>query len=188
MQSEILDLQGVVAQLERLSIETRRWKRAVVVLSVALILNAAWILYDGLVRLRVVSAQTFVLSGSDGATRAVLSTAASGAPGLTMLDQNGKSRLIARLDDLGLPSIALRSEDERPRATIEVTKDGTVGVMLHESGGAARAMLSAGADGLPALSMYDSKANVRVIMALNAADQSLLGFRDGAGGVIWSAP
>ncbi|MBI3912033.1 MAG: hypothetical protein HY320_14020, partial [Armatimonadetes bacterium] len=91
MTSQTPDWQAVLARLERLEAQNRRWKMAVLaacLLAGAALLTAPAVSQEQ--RGRMVTAERFVLVDARGNTRATLGATAEGAPRLDLLDAAGK--------------------------------------------------------------------------------------------------
>ena len=130
------------------------------------------------VPLKIVTATEFRLADGDR-TRASLAMT-DGAPGFTLFDTQGRTKLRSALDAQGRPSVSLfsdTSDPSKPAAVIEVDEkgahvlfhgagnqqsylfqklDGTSGIVLTDSTGAHRSEIKLAPDGAIDLSLMDA--------------------------------
>ena len=153
------DDQAVLARLEHLERQQRRWRGAAVVGGLALVSLA---LMGQKPAGRTVEAERFVLRDSAGRARAEL----------VMVD--------------GEQSVALRFKDGdgMPRLTLG-TENGAAVVVLNEAGGKLRAGLVALPHGAPGLNLYDGTGKPRAELSLTRDGSPALTFNDRDGFATW---
>lgn len=116
---------------------------------------------------KVITAQTFRLTDSEGVPRANLSCRADGSPGLTLLDKAGKSRAAFEMVD-GAPGVVLYDTAGKVRARLTVQSDDNAGLALHDRSGVLRAAIRLRADGSPTASLHDPDGKVRASLDVQA--------------------
>jgi hypothetical protein len=190
---------AVGRRLDQLERENRRWRRLALgtwlaVAAIGLLGQSAAPPARPVGASRVIEGERFVLRDSagrvgatlgwetdtprlalhdpDGRPRAVLSVAAGGAPGLTLLDADGQTaRAALVVGPDGAPGLALFDPAGKPRLAV---------ALFHASGPAAR---SAGRrEPTPAMVVYDATGVVRVTVGLRASEAAGLELADGRGG------
>lgn len=118
-----------------------------------------------------VRAQKFVLTGSDGSTRAQLQSAGKGAVALTFHDSDGKMAMLLGLDPTGSPTIAL-VKDGKVRAGLELDRTNSQPRITLR--GAGEGKIEVGYDGKDnaSVGLHDSTGKLRVSISLDAAGEA----------------
>jgi hypothetical protein len=120
---------------------------------------------------KVLTAQAFRLTDSQGTTRASLACRPDGSPGLTLLDKSGKSRAAFEMAE-GAPSLVLYDAEGKLRARLTVQPDDNVGLALNDKGGTLRATVRLRADGSPTLSLHDADGKARATLETKPDDST----------------
>ena len=82
---------------------------------------------------KVIRATQFILEDETGNTRATLAVSKGRRPGLTLLDEKGKSRVMLTAATAG-PGLLLFDDTGKTRARLDVSKDGPVLRLRDETG------------------------------------------------------
>jgi hypothetical protein len=194
MQSSTLDVQSLVARVERLERQNRLFKR----LELFLLLSPAILIVMAQARpRRTVQADEFQLIDASGSVRARLSMEAAGRPTLNLLDEKGIPVVsLAAGDD---PFLVLKRAGGKEEVALGAYK-GSYGLGLYDK--KIRAGLTV-QNGAPGLSLFDESGDEQVKLLVNDVGPLLeisnkSGFTSGAGPagffltldgkVRWSAP
>jgi hypothetical protein len=186
----------VMARLDRLERESRRWRR------VAL---GSWLAIAALLLLgqsppqvsrpaspaRTVEAERFVLRDARGHAGATLGWEADDTPRLTLHDPAGQPRTLLTVGAGGAPGLSLLDADGKTvRAALVVGPDGAPGFALFDPAGKprlaaalfhARAGPTSGSQPAPAIVAYDAAGVARLTFGLRGADIAGLDLADGRG-------
>jgi hypothetical protein len=194
MQSSTLDVQSLVARVERLERQNRLFKR----LELFLLLSPAILIVMAQARpRRTVQADEFQLIDASGSVRARLSMEAAGRPTLNLLDEKGIPVVsLAAGDD---PFLVLKRAGGKEEVALGAY-NGSYGLGLYDK--KIRAGLTV-QNGAPGLDLFDEVGDERAKLLLNDVGPLLElsnrgGFTSGAGPagfflaqegkVCWSAP
>lgn len=114
-----------------------------------------------------VRAHKFVLTDSDGSTRAQLQSAGRGAVALTFHDTDGKMGMLLGLDPHGSPTIAMM-KDGKVKAGVELDKVNSQPLITLR--GAGESKVEVGYDGKDnaSVGLHDTSGNLRVSITLDA--------------------
>jgi hypothetical protein len=187
----------VMARLDRLERESRRWRR------VAL---GSWLAIAALLLLgqsqpqaqrpagpaRPVEAERFVLRDARGRVGATLGWEADSTPRLVLHDPVGQPRTLLTVGAGGAPGLSLLDADGKTvRAALVVGPDGAPGFALFDPAGKPRlaaALFHAGGTGpgkgsepAPAIAAYDAAGVARATFGLRGTDVAGLELADGRG-------
>jgi hypothetical protein len=149
---ELPTIEAMAQRLERLERENRRWRRAGIVVALAL---AALPMIAGASRddrTTVLEAQRLILKGQDGKVYAelgVLTNKARGTefPQLSLYDQRGKTRVELAVGPNGFPELRFRDEDQRTRCSLAMLPDGLTQLGFHQKDGWGQLSLGSFRDG-----------------------------------------
>ena len=112
--------------------------------------------------------------GSDGITRAVLTTLEDGRPSLTMIDAQGRNRVWLFLSsDDGSPNLILIDKSR---------------IVLMDGAGEIRSALRLDDTGSPIFSSMDANGSLRTLLRLTADGSPVTELYDQNGAILWSAP
>ncbi len=187
----------VMARLDRLERESRRWRRMAL---------GSWLAIAALLLLgqspppalkpaspaRTVEAERFVLRNARGRAGATLGWEADDTPRLILHDPAGQPRTLLTVGPGGTPGLSLLGADGKTvRAALVVGPDGAPGFALFDPAGkprlAAALFHSRGAAGAakpepaPAIVAYDTAGVVRATFGLRATDVAGFELADGRG-------
>jgi hypothetical protein len=180
----------VLARLDRLERETRRWRRAAL---------GAWLAIAALLLLgqsppraarpanpaRTIEAERFVLRDARGRTGATLGWEADDTPRLVLHDPAGQPRTLLTVGAGGAPGLSLLAADGKTvRAALVVGPDGAPGFALFDAAGKPRlaaalfhrsvaAAAGRGPEPAPALVAYDAAGVVRATFGIRELDAGL---------------
>lgn len=146
----VSDVQRRLAALEAAN---RRLRRAVIALSLSLVVIAGVGMSAGQ---RVVEASGFVLRDAEGRARAQLAES-NGVPSLSLYDEAGTVRLALAVDREG-PIINLFSPSGQPRAVL-AERESRSFLVLRDADGAPRAAIAVQESGQPSLYLLDEALN-----------------------------
>ena len=133
----------------------------------------------------VVRATQFILEDKQGKPRIGLGTIMD-EPVLSMIDANGKIRIVIDITKKDGPRMALLDENEETRALLNLLPKGGALFRLNDTKGNTRAMLSGLGDGA-GLSLFDVNGKPRVVMDVNKKDGAGMTMFDERGNPIWAA-
>jgi len=189
----------VMARLDRLERESRRWRR--VALGSWLAIAALLLLGQSPPRAprpaspaRTVEAERFVLRDARGRAGAMLGWEADDTPRLVLHDPTGQPRTVLAIGAGGAPGLTLLDADGKTvRAALVVGPDGAPGLALFDPAGKPRlaaalfhasgsARATSGREPAPAIVAYDAAGVVRATFGLRGADATAgLELADGRG-------
>jgi hypothetical protein len=186
----------VMARLDRLERESRRWRR--VALGSWLAIGALLLLGQSSPRAtrpasptRTVEAERFILRDARGRSGATLGWAPDDTPRLTLHDPAGQARTLLTVGAGGAPGLSLLDTDGKTvRAALIVGPDGAPGLALFDSAGKPRlaaalfhtsAGAARGSQTAPAIVAYDTAGVARVTFGLRGPDVAGLELTDGRG-------
>ena len=178
---------SLLARLDRLERESRRWKRAAL---------ASWVAIAVLFLLgqspprpggpgRAVEAQRFFLRDARGRPGATLGWETDGTPRLALHDPAGRARAMLAVGAGGAPGLALLDTDGTTvRATLLVGPDGEPGFALFDPvwtprlavvlfHGSPAGRPTSGAEPAPAVVTYDAAGVVRTTFGIRGSDAGL---------------
>lgn len=121
----------------------------------------------------VTKTERLEIVGSDGTTRAVMTTLEDGRPSLTMIDEQGRDRAWLFLSTDGSPNLVLIDNSRL------VLMDGT---------GEIRSALRLDDTGSPIFSNMDAAGSLRALIRLTADGSPMTELYDKDGASLWSAP
>ena len=171
------ELDVLNARLARIEAENRRWKRAVLAVSV----GAMAFLALGAARgRRVVEATEFRLLDEKGSIRGVM-TSSKGFVSISLNNAAGRSRASLLVGDDGNPRLDLIGRGDAVRASLGLTGDGAGSLTLMDGKKHARARLFLGAGDAPALELSDETEKPRAAVLVTAEGEAAVGLSDAEG-------
>jgi hypothetical protein len=110
---------------------------------------------------KTVEAQSFILRGSDGQTRATLSTLPD-VTALMMTDGKGTPRIFVSIGADGSPSLTMADASGTQRLLLASLPNGAPSLGMYDANKKLRSILGVDPSGTPALSLFDAEQNVKV--------------------------
>ena len=194
-------MEKILARLQRLERESRRWKimgmLAVLCLVVVLLVGAAK--SDRPEAVGEVRAKQFVLVDARGTVLARFGALQHGSLGLGLYDAGNKSRVLLAIDPEGASSLSLISRDGKSSLLLKADAAGTAGLRLFDKQWKTRASLATWPDGSPFLQLADRDGRERALLGytelvptstgeiIRRPESSLI-LMNGDRTVLWRAP
>jgi hypothetical protein len=150
-------LEKLASRIARLE---QRLRSVALVLLAVVVFAALEFLFWQLGVHKSVEAERFVLHGSDGKIRAMLSTSSDGTPGLVMFDAGDKIRAMLNLQADGAAGLSMVDADGAQRVLLAVLPNNVPSLGIYDTGKKLRAMLSTDPSGTPALTLFDAEQHV----------------------------
>lgn len=135
-----------------------------------------------------VRAKRFVLTDTDGKTRAELWGEPDGSIALRLADRNGVVRARLSVGADGFPHLALNGADGRPRALLTAKPDDWPNLVFFDKWGKRRLVLDVGLGGWSVLALADERGDDRAVLQVAPDGTPVLVFFDKTGKVSWKAP
>jgi hypothetical protein len=198
-------------RLDRQEQENRRWRRALIAITVTACAVALMGQAAPRPTVKTDEAERFILMGRSGKPRAILTEASDGNVGLRFVDAGGQVRMALSVEGNGQPNLALSDSKggrrigmtvstdgsvtlgildaaEKDRAGLGLSSDGTMGFFLSDRENTRRMILGVGPEGFPSIGLYGKSNGARVIAVAKDDAPPQLALFDKAGKVIWKAP